>query len=325
MKKLYFIFLLTLFFSNLQAQTRKQAAHFSLLKSYYNPALTGFEGSVVKGLYRSQWSSYEGAPSTVYLSAELNMHELKQWQQAEEQQKRIYKTQNAQYARHAFGLSFLKDTFGPYYEHQLHLSYSSNLRITRNLNLRAGAALTYNMEGMDAAQVNLEQSNDPFVMQYMQNTKSGRVDVNLGMMLSSKNFFLGYALQDATKGQASFNRENTAIAYAYKHIIQSAYRTQFSEQFALIVNGIYQYDEERGGVLEGQMKALFYQKFWATAGYRKQLAYTFGFGVQLHKLNIGYAMEVPTGEAQLQAQTNELSLSYRLGQSRHVAGKINMW
>ncbi|MDF9798664.1 type IX secretion system PorP/SprF family membrane protein [Catalinimonas alkaloidigena] len=326
MKKIYLLGILLFSTLSLLAQSRKQSANFPLLKQYFNPALTGFEGSVINSLYRSQWSSVEGAPSTFYLATELNVSDLKTWKAKENDKKEEKKIEQSR-AKHAFGLSFMKDAFGPYYEHQFYLSYSSNLKLTRSISLRAGTSLTYNMEGMDASKMNLEQSNDPFVLQYMQNTKNGRMDINLGLMLAGENFYLGYALHDATKGQGNLDQEMTFIVYDYKHMVQAGYRTQLSEQFGLVVNGLYQYDQKRGGSPEGQLKGVFQNKFWVGAGYRHQLAYSFNLGLRLQKLQLGYAFEIPTGEARLIMQTNELTLSYQLvGRGDHRLGKsLTIW
>lgn len=326
MKKIYVLSLLLLVSLNLLAQSRKQSANFPLFKQYFNPALTGFEGSAINSLYRSQWSSVEGAPTTFYLSTELNMADLKEWKASnndEREDKALIKSK----ASHAFGLSFLKDAFGPYFEHQIYLSYSSSLKITKSISLRAGTSITYNMEGMNASKMSLEQSNDPFVMQYMQNSKNGRMDINLGLMLAGEHFYLGYALHDATKGQGNLDREMTFIVYDYKHIIQGGYRAQLSEQFGLVVNGLYQYDQQRGGSPEGQLKGVFQNKFWVGAGYRNQLAYSFNLGLRLQNLQVGYAFEVPTGKAQLAMQTNELMLSYQLGGrgDHHLGKSLTIW
>ncbi|WPP52968.1 PorP/SprF family type IX secretion system membrane protein [Catalinimonas niigatensis] len=325
MKKIYLMGILMLTFMSLQAQSRKHSANFPLFKQYYNPALTGFEGSAIHALYRSQWSSLEHAPSTFYLATELNAADLAEWRETGEQKKE-HKNTNASAANHAFGLSFLKDAFGPYYEHQLYLSYSSSLKITQAISLKAGTSLTYNMEGMDANKMNLEQSNDPFVLQYVQNTKSGRLDINLGLMLAGEHFYLGYALHDAAKGGGKLNKETALIVYDYKHVFQGGFRMMLSEQFGLVANGLYQYDQQRGGITEGHVKGVFQNKVWLGAGYRSQLAYTFNLGLQLQNLKVGYAFEVPTGEAQLSMQTNELMLSYQLGAPRRqLDNRLSIW
>ncbi len=326
MKRIYLMGILLLTIINLQAQTRKHSASFPLLKQYFNPALTGFEGSVINGLYRSQWSSFEGAPSTFYLATDLSMADLREKENTTERKGEMSKNPTNPSTRHAFGLSFLKDSFGPYYEHQLYLSYSSSLKLTSKISLGAGATLSYNMEGMDAHKINMEQSNDPFVQQYMQNSRNGRLDMNLGMALSGENFYLGYAMHDVTKGAAQFNKETDVVRYTYKHIFQAGYRVAVSEQFGVVANGVYQYDQVRGGNMEGQLKGVFCNKVWLGVAYRHRLAYSFNVGLQLQKVKVGYAYEVPTGDAQLAMQTSELMLSYQLGSaSKTLSNSLSIW
>jgi len=58
------------------AQSRKYMSQFSHLQGYLNPALTAYEGSMVKGLVRNQWAGWEGAPKMNFVSAELDFANL---------------------------------------------------------------------------------------------------------------------------------------------------------------------------------------------------------------------------------------------------------
>lgn len=58
------------------SQSRKYVSNFSHFQSYFNPGLTGYEGSAVRGFVRNQWSGIEGAPRSYFISAELDFGEL---------------------------------------------------------------------------------------------------------------------------------------------------------------------------------------------------------------------------------------------------------
>jgi hypothetical protein len=59
-----------------QAQTRKNISQFSHFQSYFNPGLTGYEGSTVRGFVRNQWAGFEGAPKTYFFSTEIDFGEI---------------------------------------------------------------------------------------------------------------------------------------------------------------------------------------------------------------------------------------------------------
>ena len=51
-------------------------SQFSHMQGYFNPALTAYEGTMVKGLVRNQWAGWEGAPKMNFVSAELDFANL---------------------------------------------------------------------------------------------------------------------------------------------------------------------------------------------------------------------------------------------------------
>ena len=59
MKKITTLFLALLLSLGAFAQSRKYMSQFSHLQGYFNPALTAYEGSIVKGLVRNQWAGWE--------------------------------------------------------------------------------------------------------------------------------------------------------------------------------------------------------------------------------------------------------------------------
>jgi hypothetical protein len=76
MKKITTLFLALLLSLGAFAQSRKYMSQFSHLQGYFNPALTAYEGSMVKGLVRNQWAGWEGAPKSYFVSAELDFSNL---------------------------------------------------------------------------------------------------------------------------------------------------------------------------------------------------------------------------------------------------------
>lgn len=54
-KTLLLLAVLSLTVMESYSQTRKYVSQFSHFQGYFNPALTGYEGSVVRGFVRNQW------------------------------------------------------------------------------------------------------------------------------------------------------------------------------------------------------------------------------------------------------------------------------
>jgi type IX secretion system PorP/SprF family membrane protein len=126
MKRKIFIismFLICTIGSQVMGQSRKYVSQFNHFQSYYNPGLTGYEGSALRGFVRNQWSGVEGAPKTYFLSLELDFGELGGLEDP------------ALMGKNAASLNMLHDTYGAFRETELMGSYASRIRITDRHNL----------------------------------------------------------------------------------------------------------------------------------------------------------------------------------------------
>lgn len=325
MKKHILLVLLLLVVLGANGQSRKHISNFSQYQQYYNPALTGYGGSAVKSFYRNQWTGFEDAPKTIFLSGEMDLTDIGGRQ-------RQHNT-NTEYsgANHALGLAVVQDRFGPLNETQVFLSYGSRVRVSDALSLRWGTALTYSANRIDGTRLTVDQEEDPKFQDVLgQKSRIGKLDLNLGLALVSSNFYLAYALQDVTRGDyVTLGDDYLNAFYTRKHIAQVGYRALLSEQVGVVVNGIFQYDDMLRETLEGQLKFVYQNMFWVGGGYRKSQAYHLSAGVLLDRLSIGYAYENPIGDARaINKGTNEVSISYFLAQpknSRYDQRTLSIW
>ncbi len=322
------LLLIALLFVVLEAhsQSRKHISNFSQYQQYYNPALTGFGGSVVKTLYRNQWTGFEDAPKTIFLSGEADLADF-----GKQHQRRQLDQHEYSGAGHAVGVAIVQDRFGPLNETQVFMSYGSRIRLSDALSLRWGTALTYSANRIDGTRLTVDQEEDPRFQDVLgQKSRIGKLDLNLGLALVTSNFYLGYALQDITEGDyVTLGDDFLQSFYLRKHMAQVGYRALLSEQVGVVVNGIFQYDDMLQETVEGQLKLIYQNMLWAGGGYRKSQAYNITAGVLLERLSIGYAYENPVQDARsINKGTNEVFISYRLAQpktSRANHGNLSIW
>lgn len=331
MKKYIIVIAAVLSALGAQAQSRKHIANFSLFQQYYNPALTGYEGSMVKTFYRNQWTGFEGAPKTIFASAELDLADLGAWKKDNllaTQREDSYSRQIG--AKHAFGLALLNDQFGAFSENQLFLSYGARVQLGQRLSLRWGTAVAFSTQRLDGNKLTLDQENDPQYQDAMgQNNRLSKLDLNMGLMLTHDNYYVGYAMQDvAEEGLLTTGDDFLEGLYTRKHIAQAGYRTAVTEQIGVVVNGIYQYDDKLKETVEGQVKAVYQNMLWVGGGYRKDLAYTLNAGIRLDQLRVGYVYETPTSDAKaIGRNTNEIMLTFNLLPVKYpkYGKQVNIW
>lgn len=311
MEKTILIVLALFLYSVSHAQNRKYASNFPIFQQYYNPAFTGFRGSVIKSYYRNQWMGFDGAPKTLFISGEINL--------ADDVKKREFVGEVGQPVikagiQHAIGLSVLHDTFGPFVENQIFASYKSLVNLTKKVRLQAGAAIAYHAQTLDGSKLTFEEASDPLLQNYVnQTSRSGRIDFNIGAALSGQDFYAGYAMQNIRgsfrDNKTDFFKNNSNMNFS----LQGGYRSVVSDKVGLIFNGLFRFDSQLKETIEGQVNGVFYNTAWLGVGYRSSLAYSLNVGFRMNQLQIGYAYEVPAGQAQMTSSgTNEIMVTYDL-------------
>nr|AIA16096.1 Bacteroidetes-specific putative membrane protein [uncultured bacterium] len=314
MKKILLASFILFASSSSQGQNRKHSSNFSTFQQYYNPAFTGFQGSVVKSYYRNQWAGFDGAPTTLFVSGEINLSDYGNKSLLVEGLQPVKRG-----VKHSMGFSVLHDSYGPFVENQILLSYKSLVSLTDKIRLQAGGAIAYHAQSLDGSKLTSEEVNDPTLQQYAnQTSRSNRMDFNMGLALSGPDFYAGYAMQNIRGSMGSPDNDFFTNNGKMQHNVQAGYRAAISDQVGLVFNGLFRFDNQLKQTIEGQLKGVFYNTAWVGFGYRRALAYSLTAGFRMKQLKFGYSYEIPTGDAQMTgSETNEIVVTYDLKKIIH--------
>ncbi|MDF2158551.1 type IX secretion system membrane protein PorP/SprF [Algoriphagus sp. CAU 1675] len=269
-----------------EAQSRKYVSQFSHLQGYFNPSLTGYEGSMARGFVRNQWAGWEGTPKNYFISAELDFAELNDLDASE-------------LGKNAVGVNVMTDSYGAFRETDLILSYATRVQVSSNAYLRVGAGLNFNSVRLDGNNLTTEQANDPIVNKYLGNfANMTMVDFNLGIALTHNNYYLSYAVQNVNEGRINggdvFMDKKPRIG-----IFQGGYRKEISETLSVAGNLMWRSQNNLPDNVEINAKAILMEKFWAGLGHRFSYANNFQLGFILEKLRVGYVYEMPISKSYL--------------------------
>ena len=279
-------------------QSRKYMSQFSHLQGYFNPALTAYEGSMVKGLVRNQWAGWEGAPKTYFVSAELDFANL---------------GGSSDLGKNAVGINLLNDEYGAFTESELILSYATRIQVSEKAGLRMGAGLNINSIRLDGNRLTTEQANDPTLAQYIGGFADMNVlDLNIGMSITHPNYYASYSVNNVNQGSISsgdiFMEKKPRVGIA-----QAGYRNRFSENMTLITNAMWRTQADLPANVEFNLKFLFKDRFWVGGGHRVDYANNAQLGVLMGNLRFGYVYEWPMLQSYLLPNpTHEFMVSYRL-------------
>ena len=306
MKKLSILLLVLLLSGTSFAQSRKYTAQFSHLQGYLNPALTAYEGSMVKGLVRNQWAGWEGTPKMYFVSAELDFANL---------------GGSGDLGKNAIGVNLLSDEYGAFTETDLILSYATRIQLSEKAGLRMGAGVNINSIRLDGTRLTTEEADDPTVAQYLGTfADMNIVDFNMGMSVTHPNYYASYAVHNINQGSIS-SGDRFIDKKPRVSIAQAGYRNRISEQTTFIGNAMWRSQSDLPENIEFNVKMLFYDKFWIGAGHRVDFANNAQLGVLMGKLRFGYVYEWPMLQSyRLPNPTHEFMVSFRL-----FGGEVAIW
>lgn len=268
--------LLLMMSTSLQAQSRKNISQFSHFQSYFNPGLTGYEGSTVRGFVRNQWSGFKGAPQTFFFSTEIDFGEL------------AGELDPALMGKNALSLNLLHDTYGAFRENELMVSYASRVRLTENHNLRLGVGINYQSIRLDGNAMTTEEQNDPTLGQYFGTFSDMQVlDANIGLALTHRQYYVSYAVHRINGGKISSGDEFMA-GYPAEQFIQAGFRESLTPNLVIATNAFFRSRKDLPNILELNIKALLMDKVWIGVGHRVDYANNLQFGFLTKRLKLGY-------------------------------------
>ncbi|MEB2786753.1 PorP/SprF family type IX secretion system membrane protein [Algoriphagus persicinus] len=273
--------------TNSFGQTRKNISQFSHFQSYFNPALTGYEGSTVRGFVRNQWAGFEGAPQTFFFSTEIDFGEI------------AGESDPALMGKNAISINLLHDTYGAFRDNELIINYASRVRLTENHNLRLGAGINYQTVRLDGNAMTTEEQNDPTLGQYFGSFSNMQfLDANIGIALTHRQYYMSYALHRINGGKVS-SGDNFMDGYPAEQIIQAGFREVINPNLSIITNAFFRSRRDLPNVLELNIKALLMDKVWVGAGHRIDYASNLQVGFLTQRMKIGYLYEFPMGRSYL--------------------------
>lgn len=313
-----FVILITLlgFVGNLNAQSRKFVSQFSHFQSYFNPALTGYEGSMVRGFVRNQWGGIEGAPKTYFLSAELDFGEL-----AGEEDPALL-------GKNALSVNLLQDNFGAFRENELTVNYAARVRLSQSHNLRLGTGVSYQSIRLDGNALTTEEANDPIIGQYIGTFSNVNViDFNIGLALTHANYYVSYGIHRVNGGNLQGGDE-FMDGYPAEHLVQAGFRQSVSDRLAFTSNAFYRSRSNLPDVLEVNLKLLMMDRFWIGLGHRVNYANSAQVGFLTNKLRLGYVYEFPMiGSYLLPGGIHEFTVALNLFRTneRQTRDQVIVW
>lgn len=274
MKKisLLLIFITILTVKDMSAQQDPQYTQYMYNMNIMNPAYAGSKESLsITALYRTQWAGLDGAPETITLSAHAPVGE-----------------------RVGLGLSAIKDELGPISETNVYIDFSYTLPMGESLKLALGIKGGATFHDVGLTSLELQDPGDPFFSEDISNVYP---NVGAGAFLYTENFYLGLSVPNFLN---SIHLDENGLQYGSEtqHFFATAgYVFQISDNFKLKPSVMVKSAFDAPISLDGNLNALFFDRFELGASYRLDDSFSGLVGFQVTDfLRIGYAYDHITSE-----------------------------
>ncbi len=296
-----------------------------------NPALAGIENYWdCKVSYRNQWVGLNGAPTTLYLTINTPLGKTAYDYETpvtvpDLQAKNLGGKQfgmefTAPPAHSGIGFTILNDKTGPLSRIAAYGSYAYHVPVGHKTSLSFGLSLGVQEVNVDAGAVDFGQANpvDPAVAAsgYLNKLEP---DVNAGLWLSNKSFFVGLSAQQIVPVPINSNNATTAggvelltgklIPHSF---LTAGYKILISDDVSLLPSVMFRYVQPLPLGFDVNAKIQYQDLLWLGFSYRYQEGFAGMLGINISStINFGYAYDYTTTQLNtVSSGTHEIVLGF---------------
>jgi len=316
---------------NLCAQQQPYYTQYILNNFILNPALAGIENYWdCKVSYRNQWVGLNGAPTTLYLTINTPLgktaydyetpNTVPDLQAKNQGAKQFLMEYTAPPAHSGIGFTILNDKTGPLSRIAAYGSYAYHVPVGLKTSLSFGVSLGVQEVNVDVNAVDFGQANpvDPAVLGsgYLNKLEP---DVNAGLWLSNKRFFVGLSAQQIVPVPINNNGTTTSngvVLLTGKLIphsfLTAGYKILVSEDINILPSVMISYVQPLPMGLDLNAKIQFQDLLWLGFSYRYQRGFAAMLGVNISStVNLGYSYDYTTTQLNTVSNgTHEIVLGF---------------
>jgi len=255
-----------------------------------NPAYAGNKEVLsITALYRKQWSGFDGAPETITFSAHSPISD-----------------------KIGLGLSAIKDELGPVSETNVYADFSYTLQVSETLKLALGLKAGATFHDVGLIDLELQDPNDPFFSKDINNTYP---NVGAGAFFYGDKFYIGLSVPNLLN---SVHLDENGIKFGNEinhYFATAGYVFDVSENMKLKPSVMVKSAFDAPVSVDGNLNALFYEKFELGASYRLDDSFSGLVGFQVTpNIRIGYAYDRVVSDINVVSDaSHEVILTFDLG------------
>jgi type IX secretion system PorP/SprF family membrane protein len=342
-KKFVFSCLCFLIVGKACAQQQPYYTQYILNNFILNPALAGIQNYWdFKVSYRNQWVGLKGAPTTLYLTVNAPLGKtdydyetpttVPDLQAKKQGAKQFQMEYTAPPAHSGVGFTILNDKTGPLSRIAAYGSYAYHVPVGLRTTLSFGLSLGVQQVNVDVNEVDFGQANpiDPAALGsgYLNKLQP---DVNAGLWLSNKSFFVGLSAQQIVpvpiySGNGT-NTSNGVVLLNGKLIphtfLTAGYKIIASDDIDILPSVMMSYVQPLPIGVDVNAKIQYQDLLWLGFSYRYNQGYAAMLGVNISStINLGYSYDYTTTQLNtVSSGTHEIVIGFLWRKNNNVSSK----
>ncbi|WP_044172147.1 PorP/SprF family type IX secretion system membrane protein [Flectobacillus major] len=345
MQKLLLIVSICLLVIKVSAQQNPQYSQYMMNTYLINPAVVGIEDYTdIKTGYRNQWTNFEGAPTTFYVTAHLALDKPDRTSTGitPNISKTIRRplTPSRQFdgsprvpGHQGIGISLISDKTGPSSQVSLLASYAYHIPITGHSKLSIGASGGMTQYTLDFSNLQVKDNPDPAILGGGKIT-AWQPTINIGMWYYSRQYYIGASANQLLFQNYNYksNTDNTSgyswVGSVFPHYFVSAgWRQELNEDWAVIPSVLLKKVNLAPITYDINLKAIYNDRFWFGASYRNKDAVVALLGCNISSLiNIGYSYDFTMSDLRERSRgTHEIVIGVMLNNRHRIICPQHIW
>ena len=301
----------------MQAQQLAQFSQYLHNPIVINPATSGVNQNLnVKLSYRNQWTGFNDAPRTYYISVDGALtrpqkgSSLRMSRPGYTEVKRGTKTIN-----HGVGGYLISDTYGAFTNTSGYLTYALHLHLTNTIKLSLGVAGGMSGWRMNPDDIGVADPNDETYLYLMsKGVKKSFFDMNSGLWVYSDRFYVGFSSAQLLQNQIRDINIPAESKASVHHFLTGGYKFMLNDDLSLTPSIMFKNMRPAPSSLDFAVKANYKNQLWGGISYRTNDAVVIIAGYNIiDKINVSYSYDVTLSDLNnYSSGSHEIVVGYKV-------------
>lgn len=323
MKKLLFSIFLSFCILQIQAQQEQQYSQYIINPFTINPAIAGTEDFIDMQLgYRTQWTGFEGAPKTAYLTGHGTIGKTSHHQ---------YHSKADHKNWHGIGFQYFNDRTGPLHRDAFLLAYAYNMGISKKTRLSVGTYVGFRQMRTDQSYwENIDDQTDNL---FSSDLNTGlQPDLQFGAALYNPKYFVYLSAINILGNRMSFElpedqTQGNDAAYQRHFFLSGGLKLKAGYDVTFTPAVLVKYALQSPASLDLSLKVDHDNKYWYGASFRAIESFNVFAGLNIaQRIDVSYAYEwTVTKISGYNYGTHEIIVGLRIRHPKNVICPSKYW